>query len=63
MVGWYLSLLIGICLISTSVVLVTLSGTAPTISAFYRNSLAAILWVPLLLVFRPAALRFPVSPS
>ncbi len=60
---WYLSLLGGVCLISTSAVLVTIAGVAPTISAFYRNFFAAILWLPILLLCRPAALRFPASSS
>ena len=60
---WYLSLLSGVCLISTSAVLVTIADVAPTISAFYRNFFAAILWAPILLLCRPAALRFPTSPG
>lgn len=56
---WYLTLLAGICLISTSAILVTLSRVAPTVSAFYRNFLAALLWAALLLFWRPAALSFP----
>ena len=56
---WYLSLLTGVGLISTSAVLVTIAQVAPTISAFYRNFFAAILWLPILLLCRPAALRFP----
>lgn len=58
---WYLSLLSGVALISTSAVLVTIAQVPPTISAFYRNFLAAILWASILLFWRPAALRFPTA--
>jgi len=37
---WYILLLAGICLISTSAILVTLAAVPPTVSAFYRNFFA-----------------------
>ncbi len=43
-------LLAGVALISTSAILVTLSGSPPTVSAFYRNAFAAVLWLPILLI-------------
>jgi drug/metabolite transporter (DMT)-like permease len=43
-------LLAGVALISTSAILVTLSGSPPTVSAFYRNAFAAVVWLPVLFV-------------
>ncbi|OGW59183.1 MAG: hypothetical protein A2V83_05435 [Nitrospirae bacterium RBG_16_64_22] len=43
-------LLIGVALISTSAILVTLAGSPPTVSAFYRNAFAAGMWLPIILV-------------
>ncbi len=45
---WYLLLILGVCCISTSAILVTLSGVEPTVSAFYRNFFAALIWLLLL---------------
>lgn len=44
MMKWYLFLIMGICCISTSAILVTLSGAEPTAVAFYRNLFAALIW-------------------
>lgn len=49
-----LPLLFGTICISSSAILVTLSAVEPTVSAFYRNFLAAIIW---LLLFCLAGLR------
>lgn len=43
-------LLAGVALISTSAILVTLSGSPPTVSAFYRNAFAALIWLPVVLI-------------
>ncbi len=43
-------LLTGVALISTSAILVTLAGSPPTVSAFYRNAFAAAMWLPVILV-------------
>ncbi|MEW6521279.1 MAG: DMT family transporter [Thermodesulfobacteriota bacterium] len=50
---WYLLLILGICCISTSAILVTLSGVHPTVSAFYRNFFAALIWLALYPFTRP----------
>jgi drug/metabolite transporter (DMT)-like permease len=50
---WYLLLLTGICLISTSAILVTLAAVPPTVSAFYRNFFAAAIWLLLYPYTRP----------
>lgn len=42
---WYLLLIFGVCCISTSAILITLSGVPPTQAAFYRNVFAAALWL------------------
>ncbi|MEN8140079.1 MAG: DMT family transporter [Thermodesulfobacteriota bacterium] len=42
---WVVLLIIGVCCISTSAILVTLSQVEPTVSAFYRNLLAAPIWL------------------
>lgn len=55
MMRWYLQLLAGITCISTSAVFVTLSGVEPTVSAFYRNFLAALIWLLLYPFVRPFA--------
>ncbi len=57
---WYALLIVGTILISTSAILVTLAGAPPTVSAFYRNFLAAAIWVAILLPFRRSKLwRLP----
>lgn len=43
-------LLSGVAFISTSAILVTLAGSPPTVSAFYRNAFAAAMWLPIVLV-------------
>ena len=43
----YFLLLLGICCISTSAILVTVSGSAPVQAAFYRNFFAALFWLSL----------------
>jgi len=50
---WYALLIVGICCISTSAILVTLSGVHPTVSAFYRNFFAALIWLLLYPFTRP----------
>ena len=50
---WYILLLAGICLISTSAILVTLAAVPPTVSAFYRNFFAALIWLLLYPYTRP----------
>jgi drug/metabolite transporter (DMT)-like permease len=42
---WYLLLIFGVCCISTSAILITLSEVPPTQAAFYRNLFAAGLWL------------------
>jgi len=57
---WYVLLLAGICCISTSAILVTLAGVHPTVSAFYRNFFAALIWLllyPFTRPFRAAILK------
>ncbi|MBU0968063.1 MAG: DMT family transporter [Proteobacteria bacterium] len=57
---WYVLLVLGICCISTSAILVTLSGVHPTVSAFYRNFFAALIWLllyPFTRPFRAASLK------
>jgi len=57
---WYVLLVVGICCISTSAILVTLSGVHPTVSAFYRNFFAAAIWLflyPFTRPFRAASLK------
>lgn len=57
---WYVLLLTGICCISTSAILVTLAGVHPTVSAFYRNFFAALIWLllyPFTRPFRAATLK------
>jgi drug/metabolite transporter (DMT)-like permease len=57
---WYILLLGGICLISTSAILVTLAAVPPTVSAFYRNFFAALIWLlvyPYTRPFCPAPLK------
>jgi drug/metabolite transporter (DMT)-like permease len=44
---WYIFLILGVCCISTSAILVTLSGVEPTSGAFYRNFFAALIWLGL----------------
>lgn len=44
---WYLFLIVGVCCISTSAILVTLSGAPPTSAAVYRNLFAALIWLGL----------------
>ncbi len=53
---WYLFLIIGVCCISTSAILITLSEVPPTQAAFYRNFFAALIWLI------PYALRPPALP-
>ena len=53
MIRWYTLLLSGIFCISTSAILVTLSEVPPTVSAFYRNFLAAIMLLFLYPATRP----------
>ena len=61
---WYGLLVSGTILISTSAILVTLAGAPPTVSAFYRNFLAAGLWAAILLPFRGSSLwRLPRRPE
>lgn len=52
---WYALLLTGVFCISTSAILVTLSGAPPTVSAFYRNFFAAVIWLLLFPWSRPFA--------
>lgn len=57
---WYVLLVVGICCISTSAILVTLAGVHPTVSAFYRNFFAALIWLllyPFTRPFRAASLK------
>ncbi|MEN8258086.1 MAG: DMT family transporter [Thermodesulfobacteriota bacterium] len=42
---WYLLLIFGVCCISTSAILITLSEVPPTQAAFYRNFFGAIFWL------------------
>ncbi len=42
---WYLLLIFGVCCISTSAILITLSGVPPSPAALYRNFFAALLWL------------------
>ncbi len=53
MLRWYLQLIAGIFCISTSAIFVTLSGVEPTVSAFYRNFFAALIWLLLYPWTRP----------
>ena len=50
-----LLLLTGVLCISTSAIVVTLSRTDPTVSAFYRNFLAALAWFLLLRIWPRSA--------
>ncbi len=52
---WYALLLAGVVCISSSAILVTLSGAPPTVSAFYRNFFAALIWLLLFPWSRPFA--------
>lgn len=47
LVRWYFLLVLGIICISTSAILVTVAGAAPTTAAFYRNFFAAMIWLAL----------------
>ena len=59
--GWgYAVLIVGVVLISSSAIFITLAGAPPTVSAFYRNFLAAALWAVILLPLRRSGLwKFP----
>ncbi len=45
MMKWYLLLILGVCCISTSAIMITLAGAAPSTAAFYRNFFAAVIWL------------------